>query len=100
ALVKRQDEVQNAVAPLSMLLMGGYLIIFLGIYTPDAPWFKVISFIPFFTPTTMLTRVGTGAVAGWEIALSIVLMLISILICTAISARIYRVAVLMYGQKP
>lgn len=100
ALVKRQDEVQNAVAPLSVLFMAGYFISFAGGSNSDATWFKVISFIPFFTPTTMLIRIGNGTVAGWEIALSVGLMLISILICATISARIYRVAVLMYGQKP
>jgi ABC-2 type transport system permease protein len=35
----------------------------------------------------------------WEIALSIVLMIIAIFICTVISARIYRFGVLMYGQR-
>ena len=48
----------------------------------------------------MITRVGNGTVMGWEVALSVIVMLITILICAAISARIYRVAVLMYGQKP
>jgi ABC-2 type transport system permease protein len=100
ALVKRQDEVQNAVAPLTLLLTGGYLVSLAGTYSSDATWFKVISFIPFLTPTAMITRVGNGTVMGWEVAVSVVIMLITILICAAISARIYRVAVLMYGQKP
>lgn len=100
ALVKRQDEVQNAVAPLTTLFTVGYFICFIGGSTPDATWFKIISFIPFFTPTTMLIRIGSGTVAAWEIALSVGLMLVTILICAFISARIYRVAVLMYGQKP
>jgi ABC-2 type transport system permease protein len=100
ALVKRQDEVQNAVAPLTTLFMAAYLISFLGASSANAVWFRILSFIPFFTPTTMLMRVGNGTVAGWEIALSVVIMIAAILVCTAISARIYRVAVLMYGQKP
>ena len=47
ALVKRQDEVQNAVQPLTWLFMIGYFVSFFGIYTPDATWVKVISYIPF-----------------------------------------------------
>src|SRR6266851_2140509 len=58
ALVKRQDEVQNAVAPLTSLLVIGYVVSFFGVYTPDATWMKVISYIPFWTPTTMLVRIG------------------------------------------
>jgi ABC-2 type transport system permease protein len=100
ALVKRQEEVQNAVQLPMWLFMIGYFVSFFGIYLPDAGWVKVVSYIPFWTPTTMLMRVGVSGVAWWEIALTVVLMSISILICTAISARIYRFGVLMYGQKP
>jgi len=100
ALVKRQDEVQNAVAPLTFLLVIGYIVSFFGVYTPDATWMRVISYIPFWTPTTMLVRVGVSEVAAWEIALTIGLMLVAIVICAWIAARIYRFGVLMYGQRP
>jgi ABC-2 type transport system permease protein len=100
ALVKRQDEVQNAVAPLTWLLIIGYIVSYFGVYTPDATWIKVISYIPFWTPTTMLTRVGAGGVAWWEIPFTIALMIVAIFVCAWISARIYRYGVLMYGQKP
>ncbi len=88
------------VQPVMWLFMVGYLASFFGIYGPEAPWVKVISYIPFWTPTTMLMRIGIGAVAWWEIALTIALMLVAIFICAFISARIYRFGVLMYGQKP
>ena len=100
ALVKRQDEVQNAVQPLAWLFMVGYFVSIFSIYNPDATWVKVISYIPFWTPTTMLMRIGTGSVAWWEIALTIVLMIIAIFICALISARIYRYGILLYGRRP
>ncbi len=100
ALVKRQDEVQNAVQPLTWLFMVGYISSFFAISSPDATWVKVISYVPFWTPTTMLMRIGVGAVAPWEIVLTIVLMIIAIFICALISARIYRFGILMYGQRP
>lgn len=99
ALVKRQEEVQNAVQLPTWLFMVGYFVSFFGMVNPNALWIKIISYVPFWTPTTMLMRVANGGVAWWEIALTIVLMSLSILICTAISARIYRFGVLMYGQK-
>ena len=100
ALVKRQDEVQNAVQPLTWLFMVGYIVSFIGIATPDATWIKVISYVPFWTPTTMLMRIGAGGASSWEIALTIVLMIIAIFICALISARIYRFGILLYGQRP
>lgn len=99
ALVKRQEEVQNAVQLPTWLFMVGYFVSFLTIASPDMPWVKAISYVPFWTPTTMLMRVAVGGVAWWEIVLTVVLMFVSILICMAISARIYRFGVLMYGQK-
>lgn len=100
ALVKRQDEVQNAVQPLTFLFVFGYIVSFFGIYSPDATWFKVISYVPFWTPTTMLVRIAAGGVAWWEIAMTIALMIVTIFICAWISARIYRFGILMYGQRP
>lgn len=100
ALVKRQDEVQNAVTPITWLFMVGYFVSFFGIYDSSATWVRIVALIPFWTPTVMLMRVGTGTAAGWEVALSIVLMIAAIFFCTLISARIYRFGILMYGQKP
>jgi ABC-2 type transport system permease protein len=100
ALVKRQDEVQNAVGPITFLLVIGYVVSYFGIYLPDATWIKVISYVPFWTPTTMLVRIAAGGVAGWEIPFTIALMIVAIFACTFIAARIYRFGVLMYGQRP
>ncbi len=100
ALVKRQDEVQNAIQPLTYLFMVGYFVSFFGIYNPDATWVKIVSYIPFWTPTTMLMRIGVGSATWWEILLTIVIMIVSIYVCAIFAARIYRYGVLMYGQKP
>ncbi len=100
ALVKRQEEVSGAVAPLLSLVMVGYFASFYAAITPDAAWVTMLSFVPFFTPMMMLVRVGAGTVSGWEIVISIVIMMVSIFICAQIAARIYRFGVLMYGQKP
>ncbi len=100
ALVKRQDEVQNAIQPITWLLMIGYIVSFFGISTPNATWIKVMSFVPFWTPTLMLMRIGAGTLAWWEIPLSVVLMLLATLVCALIGARIYRFGILLYGQRP
>ena len=77
-----------------------WALIYLAVYFPNATWVKILSFIPFWTPTLMLVRIALDAVAWWEIALTIVLMLVTILACAWFSARLYRFGVLMYGQRP
>ena len=100
ALVKRQEEVQSAVMIPMLLLVSGYVLIFLADFYPDATWVKVLSFIPFWTPTLMLVRLALGTVFWWEIAVTIVLMLVTICACAWFSARLYRYGILMYGQRP
>lgn len=100
ALVKRQDEVRSAVQIPIILLVGGYVVSIIGITAPDATWMKVISYFPFWTPMIVLTRIGVGTVAWWEIVLTAGLMIVTIAVCAFISARIYRLGVLMYGQRP
>jgi ABC-2 type transport system permease protein len=100
SLVKRQEEARNAVQIPMLLMMGGYIAGEIGISAPNSTWMKVLSYIPFFTPTTMLVRIAGGQVAWWEIVITIPLMVVAIALCAWISARIYRSGILMYGQKP
>lgn len=100
AMVRRQDEVQNATMIPSLLILSGYLLFYVVIYTPNADWVRVLSFMPFWTPMFMLARIAQGAVAWWEVPVSIGVMLVAIVVCTWFAARIYRLGVLMYGQRP
>jgi ABC-2 type transport system permease protein len=58
-------------------------------------WF---SLIPFTSPIVMVARIPFG-VPFWEIALSMGLMLVTIIGCIWVAARIYRTGILMYGKK-
>jgi len=100
AMVKRQEEVQSAIMLPVLLLVSGYLLFFLTVSSPDATLTKVLSYIPFWTPMLMLMRLAVGTVAWWEIVVTIALMLLTILACTWIAARLYRYGVLLYGQRP
>lgn len=100
ALVKRQDEVQNATMIPALLILTAYLLFYLTAASPNAPLTQLLSYIPFFTPILMLVRIALGTVAWEEIVATIVLMLLAILITTWFAARLYRLGVLMYGQRP
>lgn len=100
AMVKRQEEVQSAIMLPQMLMISGYLLFFLAVFTPDTTLTKVLSYIPFWTPWVMLPRIARGTVAWWEIVVTIALMLVTILACTWFAARLYRYGVLLYGQRP
>ena len=61
---------------------------------------KVCSFVPFTSPMAMFTRIAMSVVPTGEIILSIAILILSVLAVGYISARIYRVGVLLYGTPP
>jgi len=70
-------------------------------YTMQDPDSKVAywaSMIPFTSPINMMVRLPYG-VPGWELILSMTLLVLGFLGCSWVSARIYRVGILMYGKK-
>ena len=65
---------------------------------PDSPLVFWGSMIPFTSPMVMLARIPFG-VPAWELALSIGLLLITFIVFAWISARIYKVGILVSGKK-
>ena len=60
----------------------------------------VCSYIPFTSPIAMFTRIAMSTVAWYEIAISIAILVGSTVGVGVLSARIYRVGVLLYGMPP
>jgi ABC-2 type transport system permease protein len=100
SLVKGQQEVQSTIIPPVLLLSSGYVLFFFVVSSPDATLTKVLSYIPFWSPMWMLMRLALGTVAWWEIVVTVALMLLTILASTWFAARLYRLGVLLYGQRP
>jgi ABC-2 type transport system permease protein len=103
SLVSRQEDVNQVVAPLTFVSVGGYLVATYagtGLIPIDSPIVVILSFVPLFAPYLMLTRLGSGTAAPWEVIVAVVLLLIAIPIALSIAARLYRSGVLMYGQRP
>lgn len=97
SLVSRVEDVQQLTMPLVFLIMIAFFIAMFGLVVPDTKFITITSYIPFFTPMIMFLRIGMLDVPAWEIILSIVLLLITLVLFSLLSARIYRGGVLMYG---
>ena len=74
SIVSRQEDLQSSSAPLSILLVGGYLAGIATIDAPDGSLATVCTFLPPVAPMVVPGRAAQGALPGWELALSIVLM--------------------------
>lgn len=80
--------------PLMLALYGGFSIL----NNPEGPTAFWLSIIPLTSPVAMVARIPFG-VPLWQIGLSLVLLLASIWGMVYIAAKIYRVGILMYGNK-
>ncbi len=100
SLVSRQEEVTQAVAPMQTISMVGYFAAFVTMFMPDSLVTRILSIFPLTSPFTMISRVIVSDPPAWELALSVGLLAVTTIGAIIIAARIYRVGVLQYGQKP
>ena len=76
-------------------------VVLIAIFAFNAPESKVAfwgSMIPFTSPIVMLARLPFG-VENWELILSLGLLILTFIACAYISAKIYKVGILMFGKK-
>lgn len=96
--VDNETETQQftlfAIIPLMIGMYGSFTIM----NNPEGPLGFWLSIIPFTSPVAMIARIPFG-VPAWQIALSIFLLVVSTLLMIYIAAKIYRVGILMYGNK-
>ena len=97
SLVSRVEDLQQLLMPMVILILIAFFIAMFGLNMPEAKFITISSFIPFFSPMIMFLRIGMLEVPSWEIALSIGILVGTIIILGLIGARIYRGGVLMYG---
>jgi ABC-2 type transport system permease protein len=98
SMVSRLEDVQMMVTPVTLLVLASFFIAMFGLDSPESSFITVTSFIPFFAPLIMFLRIGMLDVAGWEIALSLALLIGTIGLFAFVGAKIYRGGVLMYGR--
>lgn len=100
AIVSNEDDGQQAQMPITMTFMVSMVVSSLVIENPTGTLATVLSLVPFFGPSLMFLRITMEAAPAWQIALSIVLMLGTIIGAVWLASKIYRVGVLMYGKRP
>ena len=96
--VESAEDTQQLQLPITIPLMIAYLIILMAFQNPDSGVVVWGSMIPFTSPIVMLARIPYG-VPMWQLILSIVLLFFTFMGCAWLSAKIYKVGILMFGKK-
>ncbi|MBN8894952.1 MAG: ABC transporter permease [Rhodanobacter sp.] len=100
AMCNTIQETQQYAVFVTMPIMVGFFAVFALIKDPTGTLGVTMSYIPFFAPFTMPVRWSLTSVPPLQLALSLVLMVVVLLACVWLAARIYRTGILMYGKKP
>jgi ABC-2 type transport system permease protein len=98
ALVPRQEELQSATMPLSLVILVSFFVSFAVNDKPDGTLAHVTAFIPTTAPITMPGRIITGHAGTLEIIASFGVTLLAAALLIPLAARIYEGGVLRTGS--
>ena len=100
AAVDNETDTQQFMLPIiAPLILGLYVGFATVMNDPHGPIATICSIIPFTSPIVMLMRIPYG-VSWYELVISMALLIITFVFMVWLSAKIYRVGILMYGKKP
>jgi ABC-2 type transport system permease protein len=96
ALVGRQEEAAAAVAPLSVMLIAFYLV---GQGGADSTLGAILAYVPFAAPMVMPARIALGASSALEVAASLAIGIVTVIVVARLSAVVYRRAIVRTGRR-
>ena len=96
--VENEADTNQLQMPVTVPLMLAFFIALYAFNAPDSPIVWWGSMIPLTSPIVMLARIPFG-VPVWELALSVVLLVATFAACGWLSAKIYKIGILMFGKK-
>ena len=96
------EDINTSVMPITFLFIIAFMVVMFSMSSGsvDNTAMLVCSYIPFTSPMAMFTRICMSTVAWYEIAISIAILIGSTVGIGVLSAKIYRVGVLLYGMPP
>jgi ABC-2 type transport system permease protein len=100
AIVSTDEEARQAQMPLTLMILCSFLLFNVILNNPNSTLSVVLSMTPFLSPILMTLRVAMETPPLWQIVLALAFSIATTIYVIRISARIYRVGILMYGKRP
>ena len=96
------EDINTSVMPITLLFVVAFMVVMFSMAegNVDTPLMRICSYVPFTSPMAMFTRIAMSSVPFYEIAASIAVLVGSVVGVGVLSAKIYRVGVLLYGTQP
>jgi ABC-type Na+ efflux pump permease subunit len=100
SLISRTEDLGTVTAPVIFPVVGAFAVAQYGLVEPNAPIVVAFSFVPFFSPFVMFTRIAISVVPWWEPVLALAIDTIAVWLCFVAAGRVYRLGMLLYGKLP
>jgi ABC-2 type transport system permease protein len=100
AACNTDKEAQQLVAPIQMIMMLPWFVMFAIITNPDSKLSVILSLAPVYGPITMFVRTLVSEPPIWHVLLSIIISIVTIVVFFYCTAKIFRVGILSYGKRP
>jgi len=100
AACNSDKEAQQLMAPIQMVMMTPWFLMFPIITNPDSSLAVGFSLSPVFGPVTMFARTVASEPPLWHVLLSILISMVTIAVFFWGTAKIFRVGILSYGKRP
>lgn len=99
ATISNEHDAQQVMLPITMLIILPFIATQGVIQSPNAGWGVILSLVPFFSPLVMPARLFATSVPVWQWLVSLLLLGIFVLGAAWVAGRIFRVGILMKGQR-
>ena len=102
AMASSMREAQQFSMAFTMMNFIPFYMLSILLGHPDSKLAVAMSMIPFTAPVASMLRLAASGshVPGWEVALSLSILAVSAACVLALSARLFRIGMLMYGKAP
>jgi ABC-2 type transport system permease protein len=100
AMVASEQDSQQAATPVTIMLVIAMLSMTAITGDPRGHTAEILTLVPFWSPMLMPLRYLLGGAGAADVALSLGILLVSIIVVSRFAAKIYRVGILMYGKRP
>lgn len=99
ATVSKAEDVNSAMMPMSFVSIISFYLPYSTFMNPESTLASVVSLIPFTAPFSVPSRLISTNVQAWEIAVSLLLLVVTIALVGMLSIKLYSFAVLHYGDR-
>lgn len=99
SMVSRLDEMNQAMTPVTMMVVIAFMVTMTTMSMPNSPILKIASFVPFTSPLAMFARYQMTSVPTVEALISLGILVVSTIVVAFAATKIYRSGTLNYGNK-